>query len=318
MLDCDTSLKNFVESLCVFRSEEFFCYNTARMHGCNIQQSNVAVHAGFRIYIAALTNFFASVDGLTALKCVARKDGTMVFIELCELVVVFKPHCKRKIRIRVEDLTLVTHETVIELILRLAVVTKYNSGSQRVRCIIDGHPRHICQNLTSREVRLTSIKGCFCRNDIVVAILSNLSPKLLRHRLVPRQTKFLMVNTQFNLELLKGLLLTGKVIHIRIRHIIGFAKEAICAAVDDLCREIIKLFVRIPHQPSIENMVVVSTAVEANQTESHQLFNLSRGRVNHTNHRLTLALDFPVHQEQVRKYLNIIEHELGIIIFCSC
>ena len=235
MLDSNTSLENFIESFCVFRSKEFFCYNAARMHGGNIQQSNIAVHTGFRIYITALADFFASVNRLAALECVARENRTMVFIELCELVVVFKPHCKRKIRIRVEDLTLVTHETVIELILRLAVVTKYNSGSQRVRCIIDGHPRHICQNLTSREVRLTSIKGCFCRNDIVVAILSNLSPKLLRHRLVPRQTKFLMVNTQFNLEFLQGLLLTGKVIHIRIRHIIGFAKEAICAAIDDLC-----------------------------------------------------------------------------------
>ena len=235
MLDCDTSLENFIEPFRVFRSEEFFRYDTARMHGCNIQQSNVAVHAGFRIYIAALTDFFTSIDRLTALECVARKDGAMVFIELCELVVVFKPHCKRKIRIRIEDLTLVTHETVIELILRLAVVTKYNSGSQRVRRIIDGHPRNIRQNLTSREVCFTSIKGCFCCNDIVVAILGDLCPKLLRYRLVPGKTKFLMVNTKFNLEFLQGLLLTGKVIHIRIRHIIGFAKEAICAAIDDLC-----------------------------------------------------------------------------------
>ena len=318
MLDCDTSLKNFVESLCVFRSEEFFRYDTARMHGCNIQQSNVAVHAGFRIYIAALTNFFASVDGLTALKCVARKNRTMVFIELGELVIIFKPHREREICISVEDLTLIAHKTIVELILRLAVVAEYNPGSQRVCRIIDRHPRHIRQNLASCEVSLTSIKGCFCCNNIVVAILGNLRPKLLRYRLVPGQTKFLMVNTQFNLEFLQRLFLTGEIIHIRIRYIIGFTEEAICAAVNDLSREIIKLLVRIPHQPGIENMIIVSAAVEANQTEPHQLLNFSRGGVNHTNYRLTITLNFPVHQEQVRKHFNIVEHELGVIIFCSC
>ena len=251
MLNSNTSLENFIEPFRVFRSEEFFCYNTARMHRGNIQQSDVTIHPRFRIYIAALTDFFTSVDRLASLECVARKDGTMVFIELCELIIIFKSHCKRKIRIRIKDLTLVTHETVIKLILRLAVVTKYNSGSQRVRRIIDRHPRHICQNLTSREVSLTSIKGCLCRNDIIVTILSNFRPKLLWHRLIPRQTKFLMVNAQINLKLLQRLLFTGKVIYIRIRHIVGFAEEAICAAVDNPCREIIKLLIRIPHQPSI-------------------------------------------------------------------
>ena len=234
MLDGNTSLKDLVEPFRVFRSEEFFCYNAARMHRGNIKQSNVTVHTGFGVYIAALTDFFTSVDGLAALECVARKDGTMVFIELCELVVVFKPHCKRKIRIRVEDLTLVTHETVIELILRFAVVTKYNSGGQRVRRIIDRHPRNIRQNLTGRKVCFASIESCFCRNDIIVTILGDLCPKLLRYRLVPRKTKFLMVNAQFNLELFQRLLFTGEVIHIRIRHIVGFTKEAVCAAADDL------------------------------------------------------------------------------------
>ena len=106
------------------------------------------------------------------------------FYRTVELVVVFKPHCKRKIRIRVEDLTLVTHEAVIELILRLAVVTKYNSGSHEfVVSLTD--IRHICQNLTSREVRLTSIKGCFCRNNIVVASQQPWS-KVLRHGACPQ------------------------------------------------------------------------------------------------------------------------------------
>lgn len=62
-------------------------------------------------------------------------------------------------------------------------------------------------------------------------------------------------------------------------------------------------------------MIIVPTAVEANQTESHQFLDLSRGGVNHTNHWLTLTLNFPVHQKQVRKHLNIVKHELGIIIF---
>ena len=288
------------------------------MHRGNIQQGNITVHAGFRIYIAALANFFASIDRLAALECVTRENRTMVFIELGELVIIFKPHREREICISVEDLTLIAHKTIVELILRLAVVAEYNPGSQRVCRIIDRHPRHICQNLASCEVSLTSIKGCFCCNNIVVAILGNLRPKLLRYRLVPGQTKFLMVNTQFNLEFLQRLFLTGEIIHIRIRYIIGFTEEAICAAVNDLSREIIKLLVRIPHQPGIENMIIVPAAVETNQTESHQLLDLSRSRVNHTNHRLAFTLDFPVHKKQIRKHLNIVEHELSIIVFCSC
>ena len=127
------------------------------MHRGNIQQGNITVHAGFRIYIAALANFFASIDRLAALECVTRENRTMVFIELGELVIIFKPHREREICISVEDLTLIAHKTIVELILRLAVVAEYNPGSQRVCRIIDGHPRHICQNL--KDVRQHPLKA---------------------------------------------------------------------------------------------------------------------------------------------------------------
>ena len=67
----------------------------------------------------------------------------MVFIELGELVIIFKPHREREICISVEDLTLIAHKTIVELILRLAVVAEYNPGSQRV-CRIIGKVGQFC------------------------------------------------------------------------------------------------------------------------------------------------------------------------------
>ena len=123
-----------------------------------------------------------------------------------------------------------------------------------------------------------------------------------------------MMQAQFNLKLLQRLLFTGEVINIRVRDIIGFAKEAVRITVDDLIRQIEKLLIRIAHKSSIKNMIIVSAAVKTDQTETHQFFNLSRSRVNHTNNRLSFAFNLPVYKEEVREHLNIIEHKLGIII----
>ena len=125
-----------------------------------------------------------------------------------------------------------------------------------------------------------------------------------------------MVNTQLNLKFLQRLLVASrcKVVYIRIGYVIRFTKKAIRAAIHNLLRKVVEFQVGVPHHPGIQNMIVVSTAVESNKSEPHQVFNFRRCRINHTNYRFTFTFNLPVNQEKVRKDLHIIEHEFCIVI----
>ena len=86
---------------------------------------------------------------------------------------------------------------------------KYNSGSQTVGRVVDRHPGKVCKDLTRYEVCLSVLRieqRLRCQN-VVVAILCDLVPKALRHRLVSGQAKLLMVDAQLDLELLQALFL---------------------------------------------------------------------------------------------------------------
>jgi hypothetical protein len=62
-------------------------------------------------------------------------------------------------------------------------------------------------------------------------------------------------------------------------------------------------------------MVIVSSTVEAYELMPHQCFNIRRLGVNHSYYGLTLALVLPVNQEQVRKYLNVVEYQrIGFVV----
>ena len=65
-------------------------------------------------------------------------------------------------------------------------------------------------------------------------------------------------------------------------------------------------------------MIIVSSTVKADESESHQFFNLIRRRIDHSYNGLSFALDFPVHKEQIRENLNIIEYQLSIIVLHRC
>ena len=61
-------------------------------------------------------------------------------------------------------------------------------------------------------------------------------------------------------------------------------------------------------------MVIVPAAVEPDKAELHQLLNFLGLRVNHPHDGLCGALNFPVHQEQVREHLHIVEDKFRLII----
>ena len=313
VLDGNTSLKNIIESLSIFWPKQIFSDNAARMHRRNIKQCYVAVHTRLSINITTFTNFLSSVGRYARIISVTREHRTLVFVKHRILVIFI--YTERQVFIRIKDRTFVAHKTIIELILRLSIIAENDLGCERVSRVVDSHSSNISQNLSSCEVSLTSIESCFSCNNVVVTILGNLSPKLFRNRLIPRKTKLPMAQAQLNLELLQRLLFTREIINICIRDIIGFTKEAVRFTVDDLIRQVKELLVCVPHESSIQNMIIVSAAVKTDQTESHQFLDFRGRGINHTNNGLTLTFDLPVYKKKVGEDLNIIEYKFSIVIF---
>ena len=130
----------------------------------------------------------------------------------------------------------ITHITVVELALWMLLFTKYNSGGETVRGVVRQHPCNFCQNKSCIPVRFEMIECCLRCNHIVLAILGDLIPHILWNRLIPRQTKFLMMNTEFNLEFLQALFVCCRceVINIRVRDIVCLTEQiTIIVVIDD-------------------------------------------------------------------------------------
>ena len=197
----------------------------------------------------------------------------------------------------------------------MLVRTEYNSGSKLVGRIIDSHLGNLCQNLTCGKVALRVIPDCLCCKNIVIAVFRNLRPKFFRNGFVPRKTKLLMVNAQLDFPLLQALLLRTVIIDIRVRDIICFSKHRIRRSADNSLRERVELLIRISNHTSIENVVIVTTAVESNQLELDEFLDLFWLGVNHADNLLTSTLYLPVDQEEIREYLHIVEYDWLIPIF---
>ena len=307
MLDSEPRIQNILEPLRVLVAEEVLCHDTARVHRGNIQQSNVPVHARLCIDVATFTDFFAPVCRLAALENITGKDRSSLNVKAGVLRV-----------IRVTDFVLncsqVTHVTVVELVLRLAVPAKYNPGGQAVGRIIDRHLGDIRQDFSRGEIRLPGVEDCFCGNNVIVTVFCNLLPQLLCHRLVPGQAELFVVDAKLDFPLLQALLLGAEVVNIGIADVICLAEETVFATTDDTLTELIQLLIRITHKPCIQNMIVIPAAVESDKAEFQQLLNLSRCGVNHPDNRLPLTGNFPVDQKQVWEHLNVVKDDTCLIV----
>ena len=302
MLDGHAGITDFLEPFSEFRTKQDFGNDARRVHTGDVQQSNVAIHTRLGINVPTFANFLTAINGLTILELVAREDRTALLVESRELVELFRAHLERQVSVWIINLVRIAHVTVVELILRFLVAAKYNFGSQGVGGVINCHAGYVCQDLTSHKVGLTSIEHRLSCNDIVVAIFCNLLPQMLGNRLIPGKAQLLMVNAELNFPLLQALFLGAEVINVRIRYVIGLTEEAVVAlgfllAADDLLGQIVELLLRVTHQASIEDMVIIPAAVEPDKAELHQLLNFLGLRVNHSHDGLCGALNFPVHQE---------------------
>ena len=315
VLDSDTSIADLTKPLRIDRPKEIFCDDTGGMHRSNIQQGDVSVHTRLGIDIATLANFFAAISRLAFVELVTWEDWAVFLVKRRVVVILLRSKLERQV-VHAANLAGIAHIAIVELILRMLVSAEDDLCGQSVRSVVDGHSSHIGQNLTSDEVGLTSIEHCLRSDDIVVAVFSDLLPHALRNRLIPRKTKLLVVDTEFDLPFFQALFLRAEVINISIRDIVGFAKEAVVAlgfllAANDPLRQVVKLLIGIAHQASVEDVVIVPPAVETDESELHQALDVFRGRVDHPNHRLCASRKLPVYEEKVWKHLNIIKDEVG-------
>ena len=61
-------------------------------------------------------------------------------------------------------------------------------------------------------------------------------------------------------------------------------------------------------------MVIVSPTVKANQAILDKVLDLRRCRIDHSYNWIPLTLKFPVHKEEVREYLHIIEYQSRVFV----
>ena len=135
--------------------------------------------------------------------------------------------------------------------------------------------------------------GC---DNVVITVLRHLFPSLLGDILVPRQSELLMMQPKLDFPLLEGHLGGCKVVHIGVGQVVCLEKTSSDAVLDDPLAQVIQLGVVEAQRTSVENMIVVLPAVEADETHLAEGLDLLRGGVNHPmDHRI--ALNLPVHKE---------------------
>ena len=146
-------------------------------------------------------------------------------------------------------------------------------------------------------------------DNIVITVLRHLFPALLGDILVPGKPELLVMQPKLDLPLLEGHLGGCEVVHVGVGQVVSLNETGRDAVLDDPLAQVIQLGVVEPKCTSVENMIVVLPAVEADETHLTEGLYLLRGGVNHpVNHRITLHL--PVHKEQVRKDFDIEEYQL--------
>ena len=244
------------------------------MHRRNVQNSNVSVDTRLCIHVAAFTRDFLTVVRLALVELVTREG-------LCQVL-------------------------VLERSLRTTLIAEDDPSSVRVRRRVHVEPRKVRQNLSSDEVRLEVLAHDLGGFHIVDAVLDDLVPQFLRNRLVPGQTQFEMMDAELELPELQGVLLRGKVEDIRVRDVVSLTEHGTGSATDDLLGLLVQLLHGVTHVCSVEDMVVVPTAVESDKLHAHQLRDFCLGRVDHDDVLFARGiLVAPHHHEEVREHLHV-------------
>ena len=154
------------------------------------------------------------------------------------------------------------------------------------------------------------VEDLFGCDNIVITVSRDFLPTILGNVLVPGKPELLVVQPQLDLPLLERHLGGCKVVHIGVGQVVRLNKPSSDAVLDDALAQVIQLGVVEAQRTSVENMIVVLPAVEADKPHLAEGLNLLRGGVNHPMHgRIILYL--PVHKEQVREDLTVEEDQFS-------
>ena len=141
-------------------------------------------------------------------------------------------------------------------------------------------------------------------------------PLLFWNWLIPRKAKLMMLQSEIDFPLLQTLLISrrSKIVDIRIRNIIGFAKECrlvriMLILVNNFLTQFEQLFVGISQISCVQDVVIISSTIETNKFQRKQIFDLFRSRVNHSIASLVFSFVFPIDQKQIRKDFDVEENQ---------
>ena len=247
------------------------------MHARNVEKGDVDIDPFLGVDVPAFAHFFAAVGRLTERVLIARK--------------------------------LLTEIGVYEFILGIPVLPEDNELTVLVRRVIRRQTRQLSKHKTGLPVRMEVVEHLLGCDNVVITVLRHLFPALLGDILVPRKPELLVMQPKLDLPLLEGHLGSCEVVHIGVGQVVRLDKAGSYAVLDDSLAQVIQLGVVEAQRTSIENMIVVLPAVEADETHLAEGLNLLGGGVDHPmDHRITLNL--PVHEEQVREDLDVEEYQL--------
>src|SRR3954447_7938818 len=132
--------------------------------------------------------------------------------------------------------------------------------------VINRKSTELRENLASNKISPATFQYRFSSLNIVNTVVHHLLPIAFVNWLIPRQVQFHMMNAQIDLELLQSLFLRTEVPDIGIGQVVSLSERRVAVLLDDqLLAEREQPFVAVPQRCCVENMVVVSTIVEANQ-----------------------------------------------------
>ena len=322
MLDCDTNIKQLFEAVCVL-TKSVLRDDAGRMHTGNVEGSHVSEYSLPRKHSSAFTDDLVNLDKTLLLvepyHLVFRILHAVHYINSLSRCFLVQNHniilrTDRMSVVALPALKAVSWELlrqirIIELHLRLRVIPKYKPGGQLVCGIVHGHACDLGQNLSRLKVAGQFVKYSFRCNHIVIAVRRDLGPSFFRHRLIPRQSKLLMVNPKFNFPLFQTLFLCREVVHISVGNIISVSEHGVLTAINDPLTQPINGFIVVSDHSGVQNMIVVPPAVKPDQLLADQFVDLAPAWINHPDDTLAFSRFFPVDQQQIRKHLNIKENQ---------
>ena len=244
------------------------------MHARSVEKGDVDVDSWFGVDVSALTDLLPTIGRLAERVLIARE--------------------------------LLTEIGVNELILWVPILSEDDVLTVLVGRIVRSQTRKLGKHETCLPVRMEVIEDLLGCNNVIIAVGRDFLPTILRNVLIPRKPELLVVQTKFDLPLLEGHLGSCEVVHVGVGQVVCLDEPCRDAILDDALTQVIQLGIVEAQRTSIENMVVVLPAVEADKPHLTECLDLFGGGVNHPMYgRITLHL--PVHEEQVRKYLTVEE-----------